>query len=229
MPPETPSFTGIVRVAPMASVKFWWLLLLLFMVPDFAAARISAVRLDAGRWPAAPGGIVLERTAIPLANAAIDHEIMVQLPNGARRSLTVMGVAHDPSLAPAWQEQTVYGYVTPATLRLLGEDPSPRVLKLTVRDPAGDRPGLERAVVGVADWLRRNGHSVGEIRIPPYQHPHQGMMTSVVRMLLVFSVLTLALGAVLAEPKRFQGKRVCCVISGGNADPAQYAKLIESI
>jgi threonine dehydratase len=39
----------------------------------------------------------------------------------------------------------------------------------------------------------------------------------------------LALGAVLAEPKRFQGKRVCCVISGGNADPAQYAKLIEGV
>jgi threonine dehydratase len=39
----------------------------------------------------------------------------------------------------------------------------------------------------------------------------------------------LALGAVLAEPKRFAGKRVCCVISGGNADPAQYAKLIEGI
>jgi threonine dehydratase len=39
----------------------------------------------------------------------------------------------------------------------------------------------------------------------------------------------LALGAVLAEPQRFKGKRVCCVISGGNADPAQYAKLIEGI
>jgi threonine dehydratase len=39
----------------------------------------------------------------------------------------------------------------------------------------------------------------------------------------------LAVGAVLAEPERFKGKRVCCVISGGNADPAQYAKLIEGI
>jgi threonine dehydratase len=39
----------------------------------------------------------------------------------------------------------------------------------------------------------------------------------------------LAVGAVLAEPERFRGKRVCCVISGGNADPAQYAKLIEGI
>jgi threonine dehydratase len=39
----------------------------------------------------------------------------------------------------------------------------------------------------------------------------------------------LSLGALLAEPERFKGKRVCCVISGGNADPALYAKLIESI
>jgi threonine dehydratase len=39
----------------------------------------------------------------------------------------------------------------------------------------------------------------------------------------------LALGAVLAEPDRFKGKRVCCIISGGNADPALYAKLIEGI
>ena len=39
----------------------------------------------------------------------------------------------------------------------------------------------------------------------------------------------LALGAVLAQPDRFRGKRVCCVISGGNADPALYAELIEGI
>lgn len=39
----------------------------------------------------------------------------------------------------------------------------------------------------------------------------------------------LAIGAVLADPARFKEKRVCCVISGGNADPALYAKLIERI
>jgi threonine dehydratase len=39
----------------------------------------------------------------------------------------------------------------------------------------------------------------------------------------------LALGAVLAEPERFKKKKVCCVISGGNADPALYAKLVAGI
>ena len=39
----------------------------------------------------------------------------------------------------------------------------------------------------------------------------------------------LALGAVLAQPERFKSKRVCCVVSGGNADPALYARLVEGI
>lgn len=36
----------------------------------------------------------------------------------------------------------------------------------------------------------------------------------------------LSIGAVLTEPERFKGKRTCCVISGANADPAQFASLI---
>ncbi|MBA3645512.1 MAG: pyridoxal-phosphate dependent enzyme [Gemmatimonadaceae bacterium] len=36
----------------------------------------------------------------------------------------------------------------------------------------------------------------------------------------------LSIGALLAEPDRFKGKRTCCVISGANADPALYARLI---
>jgi putative ABC transport system permease protein len=184
--------TGRIEVRPNE-----WLPLLLFVVPDFRTARISTVRLEAGQWPTARDGIILERTAMSVANTAIHREISVQTPDGVQRSLTVTGVVHDPSLAPAWQEQTVYGYVTPATLSLLDLDPSLHILKVTVKDASSDPAGVERAVIGVADWLRRAGQSVGEIRIPPYQHPHQGMMTSVVRMLLVFSILTLSLSAIL--------------------------------
>ncbi|HET6679683.1 MAG TPA: threonine/serine dehydratase [Gemmatimonadaceae bacterium] len=36
----------------------------------------------------------------------------------------------------------------------------------------------------------------------------------------------LALGAILANPERFSGRRTCCVISGGNVDPAVYARLL---
>ncbi|HKP39303.1 MAG TPA: threonine/serine dehydratase [Pyrinomonadaceae bacterium] len=36
----------------------------------------------------------------------------------------------------------------------------------------------------------------------------------------------LAIAALLAQPKTFAGKSVCCVISGGNVDPALFAKII---
>lgn len=36
----------------------------------------------------------------------------------------------------------------------------------------------------------------------------------------------LSLGAVLAFPERFRGKRVCCIVSGGNVDPAVYAQAL---
>jgi threonine dehydratase len=36
----------------------------------------------------------------------------------------------------------------------------------------------------------------------------------------------LALGALLAHPESFYGKRVCCVVSGGNVDPVVYAQAL---
>jgi threonine dehydratase len=37
----------------------------------------------------------------------------------------------------------------------------------------------------------------------------------------------LALGALLANPERFVGKRVCCIVSGGNVDPLVYAQALK--
>lgn len=36
----------------------------------------------------------------------------------------------------------------------------------------------------------------------------------------------LSLGALLTASERFQGKRVCCIVSGGNVDPAVYARAL---
>jgi threonine dehydratase len=39
----------------------------------------------------------------------------------------------------------------------------------------------------------------------------------------------LALGAMLAQPQRFAGKRVCCIASGGNVDPRVYSKALQEV
>lgn len=36
----------------------------------------------------------------------------------------------------------------------------------------------------------------------------------------------LSLGSIIAHPEHFAGKRVCCIVSGGNVDPAVYAKAL---
>jgi threonine dehydratase len=36
----------------------------------------------------------------------------------------------------------------------------------------------------------------------------------------------LALGALITQPDQFRGKRVCCIVSGGNVDPAVYAQAL---
>lgn len=38
----------------------------------------------------------------------------------------------------------------------------------------------------------------------------------------------LALGAILERPQRFAGRKICCVVSGGNVDPSNYAQLLTS-
>ncbi len=174
-----------------------WLPVLLFVVPDFNDLRIATMRLEAGQWPSGADGIVLERTAVSVANTTLGSAITVQTPHGTPRNLNVTGIVHDPSLAPAWQQQTVYGYVTPATLRLLGDNAALRVLKVTVNEPDAGPVSIEHTIVQAANGLRRAGYPVGEIRIPPRRHPHQAQMNSVTGMLLAFSVLALGLSAVL--------------------------------
>jgi putative ABC transport system permease protein len=184
-----------------------WLPLLLFVSPDVRTQHIGTVNLEAGNWPDNADGIVIERTALPLAQSTLGGTINVQTPNGIPHKLAVTGVAHDAGVAPAWQQQTVYGYITPATLRLLGENDALRSLKIAINksndspdesnNPIENRLMTERIAVSVAEQLKHNGYSVGEIRIPARQHPHWGLMRKMVIMLLIFSALTLLLSAVL--------------------------------
>lgn len=175
-----------------------WLPLLLFVIPDFNDVRIGRFRRESGAWPPAPGTLLLERTAFELLHARAGASLRVQTPDGPKRAMQLAGAVHDPGLAPALQERTAYGYITPATLAWLGEGSDLHVLKVTLRAPAPDMAAVERSVSGLAAWLGQQGHVVHEIRIPPPgKHPHQNQMTAILVMLLIFSAMALLLGAIL--------------------------------
>lgn len=175
-----------------------WMPLLLFVVPDFKKLKINAFRPELGAWPPATGSMLVERSALPLTNKQVGNSIAVQTANGGERSLLIAGIVHDAGLAPAWQEQTVYGYITPATLATLGEQTQLRLLKVVVKNDADNAKAIEATTSRLVNWLGEQGYRVNEVRIPPpKRHPHQGQLNAVISMLQVFSLLTLILGAVL--------------------------------
>jgi putative ABC transport system permease protein len=175
-----------------------WMPLLLFVVPSFETLGINTLQRESGAWPPPSGAMLIERSAMPLTRTTLGRPVRVEFPHAGRRSIAIAGTVHDPGVAPAWQEQTVYGYVTPQTLALLGETVPLDLLKVVVDQGADDVRAIERTARELSSWLAGRGRTVQEARIPPPKlHPHQAQMNAVLMMLLIFSLLALLLGAVL--------------------------------
>jgi putative ABC transport system permease protein len=174
-----------------------WMPLLLFVIKDFNAIDINTFQPESGEWPPASGHILLEREALSLANAKAGSVITVAAPGGSKQQLILTGLVHDPGLAPAWQEQTIYGYITPATLAQLNGSSALHILKLVVKDQSSPT-AIEGTVSALAVWLKGQGYKIEEIRIPPPgKHPHQTQMVAILTMMLIFSLLALVLSAIL--------------------------------
>jgi putative ABC transport system permease protein len=175
-----------------------WLPMMLFVVPNFDTLRINTLHRESGAWPPPTGAMLVERSALPLTRTSVGRPVSVEFQQAGRSSMVIAGTVHDPGLAPAWQEQTVYGYVTPQTLARLGETVPLDLLKIVVDQGAGDAKAIEHTVRELSSWLTSNRHPVREARIPPPKlHPHQPQMNAVLVMLLIFSLLALLLGAML--------------------------------
>jgi putative ABC transport system permease protein len=176
-----------------------WMPVLLFVIPDFETSHVSTVVAEAGAFPPDDQTILVEREVLPMLDLEIGDSLTVQTPNGEKQEIQISGTVHDPALAPAWQEQTVYGYITPATLATLGESETLHILKVIVSDKPYDLATIEATVSELAAWLKTQGYEVHEIRIPPPgRHPHQSQMTSVITLFLAFSFLALLLSAILS-------------------------------
>jgi putative ABC transport system permease protein len=175
-----------------------WMPVLLFVVPDFETSHVSTVAPEAGAYPPSSQTLLVEREVLPMLDKSIGDSITIQTPNGTKQEIKISGTVHDPALAPAWQEQTVYGYITPATLTTLGESEKLLILKVVVSDEPYNLARIESTVSELAVWLKAQGYEVHEIRIPPPgKHPHQSQMTSVITLFLVFSFMALVLSAIL--------------------------------
>ncbi|MBA4864301.1 FtsX-like permease family protein [Streptomyces sp. PSKA54] len=173
-----------------------WRQLLLFVVPDFNAMRMSTFTPQSGAWPPPDGTMLVERTAQAMLERTTGQSIEVRLPGGTTRDISVSGVVHDPSLAPAQQERMGYAYITPQTLVRLGG--SATLDELKIRVDGDSRAEIQEVADDLGTWLPSQGRQVHEIQIPPPgKHPHASQMQAVLLVLLIFAGLGLVLSAIL--------------------------------
>jgi putative ABC transport system permease protein len=175
-----------------------WRPLLLFTPPSYERLSINRFMPQTGAWPPPRGSIAIERSAKVMAEAGQGDRVEVKAPHGTPQRVLVSGIVHDPGLAPAWQERSVYGYATPETLATLEGSPTLHELRVRFRQEPSDVAAAEAMAQELGQWLTARGVTVEELRVPPpRQHPHQRQMTTVLLLLVGFAVLTLILSAVL--------------------------------
>src|SRR5688572_29009768 len=109
-----------------------WYPILLFVIDDFDHMKMNKFHPVSGGTQPLPGSMLVERTALPMMQAQLGDSILIRSPNGTPRRILISGVVHDPGLAPAWQEQAGYAYISNATLQLLGETQGFDLLRIAV-------------------------------------------------------------------------------------------------
>lgn len=177
-----------------------WHPLLLFVIDDFTAKRTNKITFISGAAIPPEGTMLTERTALMVMNAKEGNEIEVKTQHGSLKKIKLTGTVHDPGLAPAWQQQAGYGYITLQTLHWLGECQGFDQLRILVSEKQNSRQHITSKATALAGWLTAHGYKVHEIQVPPPgKHPHQSQMNAVVMIFIVFGFMILILGAVLVS------------------------------
>ncbi|GLQ53801.1 ABC transporter permease [Devosia nitrariae] len=168
--------------------------------------RIARFDVEQGSWPPPPDGLLMERSALAFLRLKVGEQVKLAGADGGPVTLTITGVVHDPSLAPAYTSQAGYGFISTDTLPLLGMQPSLDQLVMTIADqpgqvePSHDRDSIVRSALNVVDRLKAlPGLAVEEVAVPPpYEHPHHPQSSQLLAALVSFGALSLVLSAILS-------------------------------
>ncbi len=172
---------------------------LLFIIEDFENQQLALIEPETGSRAPGPNEVLIERSAIGVLGASIGDHIELTTARGAPIDVTIVGVVHEPALAPAITEQAGYFYATGKTFELLGEGPALDEVRVLVADDPLDIHSVETQVEGIATWLATQGAEVHEVKIPPPgEHPHEGPSSVVLLLFGIFSGLTVVLAAILS-------------------------------
>lgn len=113
---------------------------------------------------------------------------------------------------------------------LLGNDAARSLRAGQIVSNAGEpetiADGARTTSIGVRNWEVMRGELSDIIEVPEERIIDGVQLLSSLANLKAEPTGALSVGAILTEPERFRGKKICCVISGGNVDPAFYREIL---
>ena len=94
------------------------------------------------------------------------------------------------------------------------------------QEPPTIADGARTVSLGQHNWAIIREHVAGIIEVPEEQIREGVRVLYDLANLKVEPTGALSTGALLAQPDQFRDQEVCCVVSGGNVDPAVYRECI---
>ena len=171
---------------------------------DFEAIQIGRIYSQEGRWPPGKDEIEFERSVLHLTNLAPGDEAVIEMTDGERYNLKLVGTIHDLNAIPGTIRSQITGYVTFRTLNRLGLPARYNQMEITIdRDylAASGRPVLDTLGVIANDLqrqLQRDGIRVGSVTVRDGQkHWAADMMQGVSTILIVVGLGSLFLSGFL--------------------------------
>lgn len=174
--------------------------------------------------------------------SAYDDLLVIRGNSSLGREIAAMGTLPDAVVVPIGGGGLASGIVNGLgnagrAMQVIGAEPllandAARSLRAGERlandsEPQTLADGARTLSLGRHNWAILQHGLAGIVEVPE-ERIVEGVRTLFAANLKSEPTGALSLAAVLHDPARFADKRVCCVVSGGNVDPAVYASLISA-
>lgn len=191
--------------------------------------RAQRVQELAAETPAAAVVSAYDHPAVIAGNSTLGEEIaamkeefaavIVPLGGGGLLSGIIEGLRRSGSSIPVYGAEPLMANDAARSIR------EGRLFK-NESEPQTIADGARTLSLGECNWAIVRNECAGIIEVP------EETIIQALRHLFSFANLkveptgALALGALISAQSKFREKKVCCIASGGNADPELYCKLI---
>lgn len=182
----------------VATVRDEWQDILLSAVPEDGVMELDKVTPLEGKWPPGRGELVLERLSPEYIHHTIGDTITVELADGTRKELHIVGIVHDSQRISASMTNFASGYVTLDTMNQLGLGEYYNEMRFTAAEKRDDPTHVINLVKQVEKQLEDSGREVFSTATPPPgDHPAGEFIDTLILIFTVFGFLILCLASLL--------------------------------